>query len=104
MSLYWIVFGKACHLLVEIEHHAYWALQELQELYLEAYENSQIYKPKDPEEGVQSRPEGALVPFLIAGKLCSRWDRQFVITNVFPYGAIELKDEASNTIFQVSGH
>ncbi|RDX84249.1 hypothetical protein CR513_34724, partial [Mucuna pruriens] len=53
-----------CHLLVEIEHHAYWTvkrcnlafdqvgkerklqLQELEELHLEAYENSKIYKLK----------------------------------------------------------
>ncbi|XP_074562156.1 uncharacterized protein LOC141818590 [Curcuma longa] len=64
MSPYKIIFGKACHLLVEIERRAYWAvkvdnldtdkagmerklqLQELEEIRLEAYENSCIYKEK----------------------------------------------------------
>ncbi|RDY07807.1 hypothetical protein CR513_08030, partial [Mucuna pruriens] len=79
--LHWV----SCHLLVEIEHRAYWVvkqcnlaydqagkqrklqLQELDELYLEAYKNSRIYKQK-----------------LIIGKLYSRWDGPFVITNFFP--------------------
>ncbi|XP_042432730.1 uncharacterized protein LOC122019318 [Zingiber officinale] len=64
MSPYRIVYGKACHLPVEIEHRVYWAvkacnldsetvgeerklqLQELEEIRLEAYENSRIYKEK----------------------------------------------------------
>ncbi|XP_042415004.1 uncharacterized protein LOC122004141 [Zingiber officinale] len=64
MSPYRIVYGKACHLPVEIENRAYWAvkacnldsetvgeerklqLQELEEIRLEAYENSRIYKEK----------------------------------------------------------
>ncbi|RDX85242.1 hypothetical protein CR513_33602, partial [Mucuna pruriens] len=38
---------------------------------------------------------------LIASKLHSRWDKPFVITNVFPYGAVELRDEANNKIFKI---
>ncbi|RDX80260.1 hypothetical protein CR513_39208, partial [Mucuna pruriens] len=37
-------------------------------------------------------------------KLHSRWDGLFVITNVFPYGVVELKDENPNNTFKVNGH
>ncbi|RDX78047.1 hypothetical protein CR513_41734, partial [Mucuna pruriens] len=41
---------------------------------------------------------------LIAGKLRSKWDGPFVITKIFPNGAVRLQDEHSNCTFQVNGH
>ena len=49
MSLYRIVYGKPCHLHMELKHKAYWLLNELDEIRNDAYENSKIHKARIKE-------------------------------------------------------
>ena len=41
---------------------------------------------------------------LMPGKLRSRWLGPFIVINVFPHGAVEIKSEATNKVFKVNGH
>nr|GEV81587.1 putative reverse transcriptase domain-containing protein [Tanacetum cinerariifolium] len=116
---YKLVYGKSCHLSIELEHRAYWALKhvnfdlktagdhrklqlnELSELCDQAYENSMIYKERikklhDSKIKNHIFNVGDQVFLfnsrlkIFSGKLKTRWSGPFTITCVFPYGTIEL--------------
>jgi len=41
---------------------------------------------------------------LFSGKLRSRWTGPYIVSHVFPYGAVEIQDPQSGTTFKVNGH
>ena len=87
---------------------------ELEELRNDAYENSKIYKEKtkvfhDKLIIRKSFSVGQKVLlnnirlYLSPGKLRSRWFGSYEMVNVFPHGAIEIKDPSNNNSFKVNG-
>jgi hypothetical protein len=132
MSPYKMVYGKACHLPLELEQKAFWVVRELNRNFKlagkkrlldlssldewrnEAYENARLFKEKVKQwhdKRILKREFHVGEKVLLyrshlrffTGKLLSKWEGPYVIVEVYRSGAIKIASLKDDSTQVVNG-
>ncbi|XP_039012073.1 uncharacterized protein LOC120141206 [Hibiscus syriacus] len=131
MSPFKMVYGKSCHLPVELEHKKYWAinklnfdvqlareqrllnLNEIEEFRSQVHENAKIFMektkkwhdrmlfPRHFHIGQQMLLFNSRVK-LFPDKLNSRWSRPFEVHHVYPHDDVDISNIYDGTISKIN--
>nr|GEW34140.1 reverse transcriptase domain-containing protein [Tanacetum cinerariifolium] len=103
---YKLVYGKSCHLPIELEHKAYRALKHVN-FDLKTAEKTKKLRDSKIKNRIFNVGDRVLLfnsrLKIFSGKLKTRWSGPFTITQVFSYGTVELS-QPEGLKFKVNSH